>query len=73
MIKITEDTVLAEILQQPGAEEILMNHGLPCLHCPMAVYELGDLKLEEVAKKYGLDFKKIKKELEGLNQPRTEK
>ena len=61
--KITEDTTLAEILKHPKAEEILSKYNLPCLHCPMAVYEIGTLKIGKVAKMYNLDIKNLLKDL----------
>jgi len=61
--KITETTTLAEIYQYPKAKAILGKFNLPCLHCPMAQYELGELKIGVVAHKYGLDLDKLLKEL----------
>lgn len=60
---INQDTTLEEILKQPKAEEILAKYKLPCLFCPMATYEIKNLKLGEVAKMYGLDLKNLLKEL----------
>lgn len=64
--KFNENSILGEILKFPGAEKILEKHQLPCLHCPMAKYELHALKLGEVAKVYGIDLKKVLKELNEL-------
>lgn len=61
--KITEDTTLAEILERPKASKILEKYNLPCLHCPMAAYEMGMLKIGEVARMYGIDLKNLLKEL----------
>ena len=63
MDKITEDTTLAEILELPESNSILAKYSLPCLYCPMAVYERGMLKIGEVAKTYGLDLKNLLEEL----------
>lgn len=63
--KITKDTTLAEILKHPKAEEILAKYNVPCLHCPMATYEIGTLKIGEVAKQYNIDLKNLLKELNG--------
>jgi hypothetical protein len=57
--KITEDTVLAEILKRPKASEILAKHNIPCLHCPMVAYEMGRLKIGEIARTYGIDIKSL--------------
>lgn len=61
--KITEGMTLAEVLEQPGAEEVLSKHRLPCLHCPMSRLEMGNLKLGDVARMYGLDLKGMLKDL----------
>jgi uroporphyrin-III C-methyltransferase/precorrin-2 dehydrogenase/sirohydrochlorin ferrochelatase len=48
-----------------GGEEIetLMENGVPCLSCPMAEMEIDKLKIGDVCKAYGLNLKKILKEL----------
>lgn len=61
--KITKDTTLGEILKRRGAGEILEKHNTPCLHCPMAAYEMGSLKVGEMAKAYGIEIEKLLKEL----------
>ena len=61
--KITKDTTLGEILKRQGAGEILEKHNTPCLHCPMAAYEMGTLKVGEMAKAYGIEIEKLLKEL----------
>lgn len=64
--KITENTTLAEILEIPGAEEILAKYKVPCLSCPMAKFEIQQLKLGEVCKMYGIDTDKLFKEINEL-------
>jgi hypothetical protein len=64
-VKITRDTTLAEVLKMPGAGKILEKHKTPCLHCPMAAYEMGMLKIGEIAKAYGIDLGKLLKDLNG--------
>lgn len=61
--KITEDTVVADVLKRPGASEILSRYNLPCMHCPMAAYEMGSLKMGYVARKYGIDLERLLSEL----------
>lgn len=61
--KITAATNLAEILDRPGAAEILARYQLPCLSCPLAAYEVGQLSLGQVAEKYGLPLSEILTEL----------
>lgn len=67
--KITKDTVLKEILDNnKGAEEILTKYNLPCLSCPYASLEIGELKIGEVAKMYGLNLKDMLKEINDLKK-----
>ncbi len=62
-MKITEDTLLIDIIEHPKTYEILVKYGLPCLTCPLAAIEMSKLKIGEVAKIYGIDLKKLLKEL----------
>ncbi len=61
--KITGDTTVAEVMEIPGALEVLTKYGLPCIHCPMAAFEIGQLKIGEVSKAYGLNGEELIKEL----------
>ncbi len=61
--RITKDSTLAEVMKREGSGEILEKHKTPCLHCPMAAYEMGTLKIGEIAKSYGIDLDKLLKEL----------
>ena len=70
MAKITKDTRLAEIMKKPGAAAVLEKHNTPCLHCPMAAYEMGMLKIGDVAKSYGIDLKSL---LHDLNEKKEKK
>jgi len=63
MTKITKDTTLVEILKNPEAEKILAKHNLPCLGCPMAKFEIENLKIGQVCELYGFDLEKLLKEL----------
>lgn len=62
-MKITDKTTLEKIMEKNGAEEILVKHGVPCVSCPMAKFEIEKLKIGEVCRMYGLNLKKILKEL----------
>ena len=66
MAKITSKTTLEKILDKKGADEILAKNGVPCLSCPMAPLEIDKLKIGDVCKMYGLNFKKILEELNKL-------
>lgn len=75
--KITENTTLAEILKRgpdkgrggrrvgwsPEAEKILTKYNLPCLWCPMAKFEIENLKIGEVCKMYGINLRDLLREL----------
>jgi len=62
-MEVTEETPLGELLQNPRALSILAKYGLPCLSCPAISFEMGFLRLGQVAKLYGLDVKAVIKEL----------
>lgn len=58
-MKVEKDTSLKDILDLPQGEEILTKHGVPCVTCPMAKFEISKLKLEDVCDMYGLDLEAI--------------
>jgi len=66
MKKITKNTILADILEVPGAKEILAKYHLPCLSCPLAQSEIQRLKLGNVCEKYDINAKDLIKELNQL-------
>jgi hypothetical protein len=69
-MEINEETPLEDLLKNPKATAVLAKHGLPCLFCPAISFEMGLLKLGQVAKVYGLDAKALIKELnEVLREP----
>lgn len=63
MAKITAKTTLKKILSQKKRQEILTKHNVPCLSCPMAIFEIGKLKIGEVCKMYELPLGAILKDL----------
>lgn len=63
MKNITKDTTLAKILEFPEGKKILEKYNLPCLSCPFAKYEMENLKISEVCKMYGINFKKLLRDL----------
>jgi hybrid cluster-associated redox disulfide protein len=63
MAKITKDTTLAELLENPKGREVLAKYNLPCLGCPFAKFEMENLKIGEVCKMYNIDLKNLLKEL----------
>ena len=62
-MKITDKTTLEKIMEKNGAEEILVKHGVPCVSCPMAKFEIEKLKIGEVCRMYGLPLKDILNDL----------
>ena len=60
---IDKNSILAEILKNPKAEEILAKYNLPCLTCPMARFEIENLKLGEVCKVYKINLERLLEEL----------
>jgi len=63
MREVTKDTTISEILKRKGTEEILAKYNLPCLGCPMARFEIENLKLGEVCKMYKINIEKLLEEL----------
>lgn len=53
--KFNSSTVLGEIFEFSGVEEVLAKHSVPCLGCPMAKMEAGDLTVGKICSMYGLD------------------
>lgn len=62
-VKYTKDTTISQILRHPEGRRILEKYHLPCLHCPMAAYEISRLKIGEVAKMYGMRIENLLVEL----------
>lgn len=62
-MEFSKDTTLDELLENDHAQQVLAEHEVPCLGCPMAQLEMENLTLEEICKRYGLDLDKILKEL----------
>lgn len=54
-MKITSKTKLRELLENQDITEILINHGFPCVMCPMARMEMDILELGAVCEMYGID------------------
>lgn len=62
-IKFTRNATIGQILGHPQGKRVLAKYRLPCLHCPMAAYEMGRLKIGEVAKMYGINVENLLTEL----------
>jgi hybrid cluster-associated redox disulfide protein len=63
MARITEDTTLTEVLEHPKAKEVLEKYNLPCLQCPFAEIEAEEIKIGQICQQYGIETKKLLKEL----------
>jgi len=63
MEKITSKTTIKKILELENGPEILHKHGVPCMGCPMAQFEIDKLQIGQVCKVYGLPLKEIIEEL----------
>ncbi len=64
--KIDRDTVLGQVLGLKGANEVLSANRVPCITCPMAKMEMDTLKIGQICSMYGIDEKKLIKELNEL-------
>jgi len=65
-MKITKETTLAEILDNPDNEKILAKYNLPCLGCPFAKTEMENLKIGQVCEMYNINVQKLLRELNKL-------
>lgn len=61
----TKESTYQEVIAKERAHEILAKHGVPCVSCPMAKYEMGKLKLGDISEMYGIDLKAL---LDDLNK-----
>ncbi|MGC8981734.1 MAG: DUF1858 domain-containing protein [Minisyncoccia bacterium] len=66
MKKIDKNTKLKDILEIEGAEEVLIKYNIPCLYCPLAKFEIENLKIGDICKFYGIDIKNLIKDLKKL-------
>jgi len=60
---ITEKSTLAEILKYSAAKNVLIKYQVPCLACPMAQFEMGQLALGQICKVYGINIAPLIEEL----------
>lgn len=58
-MKITKETTLDQILKVPKAEEVLAKYDVPCLSCPMAQFEMKELRVGEICKMYNINLKSL--------------
>lgn len=68
-MKFTGKTKLSKLIDDKKAQKILEKYDFPCLSCPHARYEMESLELGSICEMYGIDSKKLIKELnEKLNK-----
>jgi hydroxylamine reductase len=69
-MKITKKTTLAKILQEnPKAAKLLIESGMHCIGCPMAMQET----LEQGCLAHGMEDKDIEEIVEKLNKKEKKK
>ncbi|HOD89886.1 MAG TPA: hypothetical protein PKK56_02295 [archaeon] len=68
---ITKKTTIEEVYKLKGGEEILSKYYVPCVSCPMARLEFGNLTLEMVCLNYGIDLDNLLKELNKLTENKS--
>ena len=64
--QIDENTTLEKVLKYPNSEDVLKKYNVPCLTCPFAEMEMGELKIGDICKNYGIDLKELIKDLNKL-------
>jgi hypothetical protein len=60
---ITLKSKLKDVLKIKGIEDILVKYSFPCISCPMAKMEMDILEIGAICKMYGIDDKKLIKEI----------
>jgi len=65
--KFTEESTLGELLNEGVPFELLSKYGVPCVTCPMAQFELNNLKLKDIKNFYGIDIEGLLKEINKEN------
>ena len=64
--KIDKNTTLEKVLKYSGSEDVLKKYNVPCLTCPFAQIEMGELQIGDICKNYGINVKELIKELNQL-------
>jgi len=64
--QINKNTTLEKVLKYPGSKDVLKKYNVPCLSCPFAEMEMGELKIGDICKNYGIDLKELIKDLNKL-------
>ena len=64
--QITESTSLDKLVSNERIYPILQKYGVPCIDCPMMQDEFDQLNLKKVCELYGINYKKIIEEINGV-------
>jgi hybrid cluster-associated redox disulfide protein len=68
--KVTKKMTLGEVVSKyPEAAEVMLNHGLHCVGCHVALWET----IEQGALAHGMNEKELKEMLEEINKKINEK
>ena len=62
-MKFDKNTTLDKLLKNRKTAAVLAKHQVPCLGCSMAAFEMGELRLGDIAKIYRLNLKALLKDL----------
>ena len=64
--KIDQNTTLEKVLEKKGSEKVLEKYNVPCLTCPFATMEMGELKIGDICKNYGINTEELIHDLNKL-------
>ena len=64
--QINKNTTLEKVLKYSGSKDVLKKYNIPCLSCPFAEMEMGELQIGNICKNYGIDQKELIKDLNKL-------
>ncbi len=66
MKKVNKDTTLEKVLKIKDSKKVLAKYKVPCLSCPFAKLEMGQLTIGNICKNYNIKKKDLIKELNQL-------
>ena len=64
--KINQNTTLEKVLEYKGSEKVLGKYNVPCLTCPFAKMEMGELKIGDICRNYNINMEELIKALNEL-------
>jgi len=68
MNKITDKTKLGELMKDKKIVKVLEKHGVPCLSCPMAGFELDKISLGKICEGYNIKKEPLLSDLNKIKQ-----